>query len=270
MLMTNFLKNRRSVREFRRKKVTKDTLKEIQSFLNELENEKTKDKVKFNLYEDGEGIYEKLSGIGGYAGVMIEGPHYIGLEELNKDRSTAIYGGYYMEKLITDLNKLGLDTCWVGVGDLSENFKKEIFQDLEGEINYILAIGYSKLKNPFVNEPFSERLGVEEVVYSGGIGKSIDHKELEHRGLEDLFYYVRFAPSKENLQPWRFLLEKDKVTLFIKQEEGHKTSYMDAGIIMYYFEALGKSAGINDEWQLIDGVHEDKDGKYEYIGKIKL
>lgn len=270
MLMTNFLKNRRSIREFRKRKIDQDTLIEIISLLGNLENKKTKDKVRFNFYENGEKIFEKLSGLGGYAGVMVESPHYIGLEELNHDRSTELYGAYYMEKLITDLNKLGLDTCWISVGDLSEELRKDIFENSKGEINYLLAIGYSKRKNPFVNEPFSERLGVEEIVYSEGLGKEIESKELKHRGLDDLFYYVRFAPSKGNCQPWRFLLDKDKVILLIKHEEGQKPNYTDAGIIMYYFEALGKAVGIMGEWELIDGILESEFGKYEYIGEIKL
>lgn len=270
MLMTNFLKNRRSTRDFRRKTIDEDTLIEIISLLGELENKKIKNKIKFHFHENGKEIYEKLTGLAGYSGVMVESPHYIGLEELSKDRSTALYGAYYMEKLITDLNDLGLDTCWVSVGELSEKLKKDIFENLEGELNYLLAIGYSKLKSPFVNEPFSERLGVEEIVYNGEIGKELDPQELEHRGLEDLFYYVRFAPSKQNLQPWRFLLEKDKVVLLIKHEECLDSNYVDAGIIMYYFEALGKSAGINGEWELIDGIYEDEEGKYEYIGEIRL
>lgn len=270
MLMTNFLKNRRSVREFRRKKTDQDTLIEIISLLGELENQARKNKVKFNFYENGKKIFDNLSGISGYSGVMVESPHYIGLEELDHHKATEIYGAYYMEKLITDLNKLGLDTCWISVGDLSEKLKKETFEKLEGETNYLLAIGYSKLKNPFVNEPFSERLGVEEIVYSEEIGKAIEPKELEYRGLNDLFYYVRFAPSKQNLQPWRFILKRDKVVLLIKHEKAIEPNYMDAGIIMYYFEALGKAVGLNEEWELIDGIYEDEDGRYEYIGEINL
>lgn len=270
MLMTNFLRDRKSERDFKKKKINGDTIKEINSLLNQLENEKIKGKVKFNFYEDGEFIYEKLEGIGGYSGVMIESPHYIGLEELDNDKDTKIYGSFYMEKLITDLNKLGLDTCWVGIHGSTEELKKEIFKDAKGQINYLLAVGYPKRKNPFVNDSSSERLGVEELVYGEEIGKEIDHEELENRGLEDLFYYARFAPSTGNLQSWRFLLGKDKVTLIMKKEEGKEANFIDAGIIMYYFEALGRSIGINGEWELIDGRHEDKDGQYEYIGEIKL
>lgn len=270
MLMTNFLKNRRSIREFRRKKVDQDTLIEIISLLGKLEKEKEEYNIKFNFYEDGDNIFEKLSGLGGYAGVMVESPHYIGLEELNNNKSTEIYGAYYMEKLITDLNRLGLDTCWVSIGDLSKDLKKDIFIDLEGQTNYLLAIGYRKPKNPLINEPFSERLGVEEIVYSKNLGEEISPRELEHRGLDDLFYYVRFAPSKGNCQPWRFLLGKDKVTLIIEHEEGQKPNYTDAGIIMYYFEALGRAIGIMGEWELLDGIIESEFGKYEYIGEISL
>lgn len=270
MLMTNFLKNRRSTREFKKKKVHSDTLEKINSYLDKLENKEIKGNIKLNLYENGEFIYEKLKGIGGYVGIMIESPHYIGLEQLNMNKSSTIYGAYYMEKLITDLNELGLDTCWVGIGNLEKGSKKEIFKDLEGEMNYLLAIGYSKPKNPFANQPFSERMGVEELVFSEEMEKKIDQEELENRGLEDLFYYIRFAPSKANLQPWRFLLEKDKVTLLIKYEEGEKPNYVDAGIVMYYFEELGKSVGINEKWKLIEGTYEGKEGKYEYVGEIKL
>lgn len=268
MLMTNFLKTRRSVREFRNKKANLETTKAIKSYLKILEEET--ENIKFRLYENGDYIHDRLKGISGYAGVMIESPHYIVLEQMKDDKTTLIYSSYYMEKLITKLNKLGLETCWVSVGNIEKEFKYKVFGEHVGDINYILAIGYGKRKNPFINEPTSDRMGVEEIVYSGGIERKVDDHELEHRGLDDLFYYVRFAPSKANLQPWRFLLEKDKVTLFIKYLEGEIPNLVDAGIIMYYFKELAKSIGIENEWELVDGSHVGEDGIYEYIAEIKL
>ena len=48
-----------------------------------------------------------------------------------------------MEKIITKLNSLGIDTCWVSIGDADGRKKKEkIFGEIIGKINYILAIGY--------------------------------------------------------------------------------------------------------------------------------
>lgn len=270
MLMTNFLKKRKSVREFKSKKVNSELLGEIKLYLDSLEKEEATGSIKFNLYNNGEKIYEGLKGIGGYSGVMIQSPHYIGLELMNNEERSQIYSSYYMEKLITKLNGMGLDTCWVSVKDVDNNTKKEVFKDLTGEVNYILAIGYGKPRNPFVNETFSERIGVEELVFDKEIGHHANIDDLENRGLGDLFYYVRFAPSTLNKQPWRFLLEKDKVTLLIKYNKGEEPNLVDAGIVMYYFEALGESIGLSSKWELVNGTVEEGNDSYKSIAELKL
>lgn len=268
MLMTNFLKDRRSVREFKNKKINFSVIEDIKLYLKILEEEAND--IKFRLYENGDYIYDRLNGISGYAGIMIESPHYIALQQIKEDKATTIYGAYYMEKLITELNRLGVETCWVSVGDIEEKFKNKVFGEHIGNISYILAIGYGKRRNPFTNEPSSERMGVEEIVYSASLETRVDNQELEHRGLDDLFYYVRFAPSNANLQPWRFLLGKDKVTLFIKYSEGETPNLVDAGIIMYYFKELAKSIRIENDWKLLDGNYTGEDGIYEYVAEMKL
>lgn len=268
MLMTNFLKSRKSIRDFRNKNINTDTLDSIRLYLDQLEKEDINGSIKFKLYEYGEKLYNSLRGVGGYSGVMIQSPHYIGLEIMNNQEKSVIYSAYYMEKLITKLNNLGIDTCWVSVKDVDKNTKMEVFGDSIGEFNYLLAIGYGKPKNPFVNEPFSERIGVEELVYCDEVEKSINMEDLENRGLGDLFYYVRFAPSVLNKQPWRFLLKKDSVVLLLKYDKDELPNLMDAGIIMYYFEALSESIGLNNKWELTDGMLE-KDN-YKYIAEFKL
>lgn len=267
MLMTNFLKSRKSVREFKKRKVSIDILEETKLYIKSLEEEAGED-ISFKLYEYGEKLYENLKGIGGYSGVMIEAPHYIGLDLINNEPRSIIYGSYYMEKLITKLNTMGLDTCWVSVVDVDEDTKKEVFGSINGNIDYILAVGHGKARNPFANEAFSERIGVDELVFSDKIGNPVNMEDLENRGLDDLFYYVRFAPSALNKQPWRFLLGKDKVTLLLKHNKGEKPNLVDAGIIMYYFEALGESIGLNSKWKLLN-KEEEKDN-YKYIAELSL
>lgn len=272
MIMTNFLKNRKSVRDFKNKKVNEVVLKKVNEEIKELEKEIRKGNINFNLYEDGGKIYSLLKGIGGYSGVMIESPHYITLELADREYSTVIYGSYCLEKLITKLNSLGLDTCWISVKDIEENKKKEIFVKSEGKIDYMLAIGYPKLRNPFIPEPFSERIGVDELVFFKDIGRRLSMEELEARGLEDLFFYVRFAPSTMNKQPWRFVLDNEKVKLLLTYKEGEEPLYVDAGIIMYYFEALANTQGIKSKWKLIDGTYkaEDQDTIYKYVAEFNM
>lgn len=270
MIMTNFLKTRKSVRDFRSKKVNPEVLDNIKIILKGLENEYTPGDINFKLYEYGENIFKGLKGIAGYAGVMIESPHYIALNLKNKDDKTVIYSAYYMEKLVTDLNKLGLDTCWVSVFDVEEERKKAIFGESTGEINFVLAFGYSKRRNPFIQEPFSERKGVDEIVFFKDLGKSIDMEYLEERGLGDIFFYLRFAPSIKNLQPWRFIVSDDKVHLLVEYNDGQNPPLVDAGIAMYYFETLCSLQGTKNKWSLLDGFVHEGNTNYKYIAEYQL
>ncbi len=270
MNMNNFLKGRRSVRDFKSKKVELSVLESIVPCLEELEKEEATASIKFKLYEYGEYIYEGLKGKAGYSGVMIQSPHYIALELKNTEDHTIIYGAYFMEKLITKLNEKGLDTCWISLADVDSKTKNEIFGESKGEVNNLLAFGYPKRRNPFSAEPFSERIGVEELVFEGKIPVMGDIDKLEAKGLMDLFYYVRFAPSTKNLQPWRFLLEDHNVKLMLQYQDGEQPLLTDAGIIMYYFEALANMQGIKSKWNFIDGVHKEDKYNYKFIAEFHL
>ena len=270
MNMNNFLKSRRSVRDFKNKKVDLQVLESIGPILEELEKEEASKSLNFKLYEYGEHIFESLKGKAGYSGVMIESPHYIALELKNTDDHTIIYGAYFMEKLISKLNEKGLDTCWISLTDVDSKTKNEIFGESKGQVTNLLAFGYPKRRNPFTPEPFSERIGVEELVFDGKIPVLGDIDDLEAKGLMDLFFYVRFAPSTKNRQPWRFLLENHTVKLLLQYEEGEEPLLTDAGIIMYYFEALANMQGIKSKWNFIDGVHKEDKFNYKFIAEFNL
>lgn len=271
MIMGNFLRNRKSIRDFKKNKVEFEKLEDIIIDLKVLQNEQGNGNFGFRLYENGRKIYESLSGKGGYAGVMIEAPHYIALEFFDDFDSTLIYGAYSMEKMITVLNDKGLSTCWISLNNLDENLKKEIFGESTKKIDYILAFGYQKPQYPLSDEPFSVKFGIEDFVYSDEIEKEIDTDKLDAMGLMDLFYYIRFAPSSKNLQPWRFILKDTTIELLMAHEKWDRYLLIDAGIIMYYFEELAKSLGITNKWQLIDGnIYEGKKYKYKSIGVYKL
>ncbi|HHV39076.1 MAG TPA: nitroreductase [Tepidimicrobium sp.] len=267
MLMNNFLRNRKSIRDFKNRKIGKNVLDQIRECCDQMEDEG----YRFNLFEDGEKIFKSLEGIGGYAGVMIKSPHYVGINIDDSKEENIIYGAYSMEYLITELTKLGLGSCWISLTDIDSDLRKELFSTGEGNVNYLLAIGYPAAKNPFVTEAGSCRFGIEDIVYNGEIGKPIDMDQLEQRGLDDLFYYIRFAPSFHNRQPWRFVLEDDKVVLLLAYSREEGLSLADAGIIMYYFENLAMTIGITGKWTLIDRAdYEDGGISYKYIGELKI
>lgn len=268
MLMTNFLKNRKSIRDFKKKRVDIDTLENVKMYLDTLEKLDSNGNVKFKIYENGEELFKNLEGAGGYSGVMIESPHYISLCLANDDSRTVINGAYYMEKLITKLNSLGLDTCWISIHGVSDEAKEKALGKVEGNVNFLLGVGYAKPRNPFVTaEVVSERMGVEDLVFDGEVGNKVDADELEARGLGDLFYYARFAPSAKNEQPWRFLIQDNKVYLLLP--EGNNSALIDAGIMMYYFKELATSIGVSNDWKVITDENKIEAG-YKFIAEITL
>lgn len=268
MQMMNFLKKRRSTREFKKKQLVEKDLEKIKDIITEINFEAQQYLIKMKLYEYGENIYQNLKGIAGYSGVMIESPHYIALENEPSKPISMIYSGYFMEKLITELNNLGIGTCWISLSNVNSELKKKIFGEGSERLNYLLAIGYPKPKSPFAEEHFSERIGVEEMVYIDNFEKNVSIDELENRGLGDLFFYVRFAPSTLNKQPWRFILHDGYIELLLI-DDGN-ISYIDAGIIMYYFEELAKIQGMNSQWELVLEQIEHKNVKYIIVGKYKI
>ncbi|SHH95248.1 nitroreductase family protein [Sporanaerobacter acetigenes] len=270
MLMSSFLKNRKSIRDFKEKDADKKVLEELMDYGKKLESAIGKNSFKFILFEDGKLVHKALSGKGGYAGVMIKSPHYIVLELLDESEDCIINASYAMENLITKASELNLGSCWISVVDVEEDMKKALFELKNGKVDYILAIGYPVAKNPFVQEGESCRLAVEEIVYKDEIGNKIDMDELENRGLSDLFYYIRFAPSSYNNQPWRFILKDDRVVLTLMCND-NKYNLVDAGIIMYYFENMAKSIGVNGSWKLLHDEDCEVDKVlYKFIGEFYI
>lgn len=269
MLMSNFLKDRKSTREYKSKPVDENVLNELMEYAKNLELKFGVNNFKLYLQKEGSKIYEALKGKGGYAGVMINSPHYISLEILNESEETIIYSAYAFESLITKATHLGLGACWVSIKSVDDDTKSKIL-NTNNKVNYLLAIGYPIAKNPFEKEATSCRLSIEEIVYKEELGKDIDLDEIEHRGLSDLFYYIRFAPSSYNNQPWRFVLKDDRVILTLLCNEG-KFNLTDAGIIMYYFENMAKAIGIDGKWNILN--KEDvkvNNNTYKTIGEFML
>lgn len=254
--MKNFLLGRESTREYSSRKVSRRQINKIEEVMKELDSQGVKKYFSFLLFKDGDRIFQGLKGHGGYEGFMIESPHYIGirLEELSGE--AVIKSAYATEKLITELTDLDLGSCWITLKGVDSKIKKEVLGQENTNIDYLIAFGNTKLSNPFetVKSEKSSRMSIEELVFDGELGKPICLKELEHRGLEEVFYYIRFAPSTLNSQPWRFVLKAHSVDLYLCKIE-NQFNLIDAGIVMYYFKELAVYSGIRSDWEVIPTVN---------------
>lgn len=271
MLMSNLLKERKSTRDFKRKDIDNKSLDRLLEIFKEVEAESGDKYFNFVFLKDGFHVSNLLDGLAGYSGVMIKSPHYIGVRLKEVTNESLVVASYYAEKVIGRLSELNLGSCWLEVKNVDKGVRSAALGDENKNIGYIIAIGYPKAKNPFIQEPMSERDSVDNIVFKEELGNKITFEELDSRGLDDLFYYIRYAPSSYNKQPWKFVLKKDRVRLYLEVLEEEKVNLMDAGIIMYYFEALANIIGINGKWDLISETDEEySSNTYRPIGEYKI
>lgn len=266
MLMANFMKTRKSVRDFKNKDIKKGDVDRLNSIIDEVNSLSKLCSVDFHLEEDGKRVQEALQGQGGYAGTMISAPGYIAMDIEESSPEAYIYGAYYMEDLITKLQDIGLGSCWISLHNAAEESIRKAFPQSSGTIHFALGIGYPPANLNIGEEIYSSRLGLEDFIYEGDFNSPIHVETLESYGLDDLFYYLRYAPSAKNRQPWRFLITDSEIELYIENFEGN-SNYVDAGIVMYYYTKLAQTNGINAKWKLDDKA--DIDNK-KYIGTVNF
>ena len=114
MKFREFTVNSHSTREFVDIGVVEQDMKEIKTYLDEVNSTVGKEKgFSLILIENGAVVYQNLEGSGGYGGVMIKGPHYIGLRLDKADHEIEIFGAFYMQSVVKKIYDLGLGSCWI-------------------------------------------------------------------------------------------------------------------------------------------------------------
>ncbi|MDO5755882.1 MAG: nitroreductase family protein [Tissierellia bacterium] len=247
---------RKSTRDFKRKKISKKDFAKLKGEVNDINGLAEPHGAHFTLYGDGKDIAEALDGHAGYGGVMIYAPAYITMELKEASNEAHIYGAYYLEDLVTKADAIGLGSCWITVKDVTNGLRQAVFEESEYPVEFILAVGYPQPQFNIGEQKYSSRLGLDDIVFDGSLGNPASMSMLENYGLRDLFHYLRYAPSTKNTQPWRFLITKDGIELYMKDYEGDN-NYVDIGIVMYYYVMLADAAGISAQWELGD-FHEEK------------
>lgn len=294
MNFREFLANLQSIRDYEESSVESIVLGDIKAYLGEINTTVGREKgFSFILFENGSEVFKKLEGVGGYSGVMIKSPYYIGLSLANEKTETEFLGAYFMQSIVKKLFETDLGSCWINIRNVPSEVKADILKDNKNNINYLLAFGkvdekalkqkapsmfVQNVSSSYKTDPYgtqvigttgldNARLGVGEVVYMHEWGNEASYEELETRGIADLFLYVRNAPSYKNIQPCRFILKDGEAYLAILNPE-NKENYVDAGIMMYTAEGLAKDLGIPGKWSFFEDRADSKE--YSIIAKIEL
>lgn len=294
MSFRDFTANILSTRDYKETRLEEKVISDIIAYLRGINADAGSEKgFSLIMLENGEEVFNDLEGIGGYSGVMIKSPHYIGLTFYREDSEAEFFGSYYLQSVVKKLYEMKLGSCWINVRSMSDDLKAKLLKNDKGSINYLLAFGLAdekaiKQKAPhmtvtsepssYKQDPYGTKLSeaassdkvrhsLGEIVYLYEWGKQATYEELESRGMADIFFYVRNAPSYKNLQPCRLILKDGEVELAILNPES-EGSYIDAGIMMHTLEGLSKDLGIPGKWNFIGEKSSNKE--YGLVAKIEL
>jgi len=192
-------------------------------------------------------------GIVGSYGKVRNAPHYIAFVGDDRVPTADIALGYMGEGIILEATSLGLNTCWVAGFFRPDVVRKHIdISDVES-VKAVTPIGYAENEHDRIeglrtgrNKPHRRR-ELTSLVIKG----SLPPREWMLKALEA----ARLAPSAVNRQPWRFLIEKDAVTIIesISTNWFSRISYrLDCGIAMLHFELGALAAGVRGKWTLLE------------------
>ncbi|MBN2898907.1 MAG: nitroreductase family protein [Clostridia bacterium] len=286
MKMLKVVEKRKSVREYKMSDLDEKTLEQVVNLTKKIPVIDESVGVEFRFIIDGSEISQQLQGISGYYGKMIVAPHYFAVYA-DKNIASYKYAGYAGEWIILNAAKLNLGTCWIEAGD-SAKAKAAVGYATDKELVAFIAVGwpshetnlsaiynsrdinsassltdrgYPDVKTGLGAEKESPRMAITEFVYLKTWESMLTFDELNRRGLDEAFYYMRLAPSWGNRQPWRFILDGERIVLAVQKDEAlnEPVENIDAGIAMLYFEVAMHDLGISGNWKL----SEDKKDEYK-------
>jgi nitroreductase len=189
--------------------------------------------------------------IGSY-GLVLNAPHVlVGVLPEESERARVDLG-YVLEQVVLEATRLGLGTCWI-TGTFDPERTADTIRLEAGEVAAgVCALGYptdkwlGHLHSRIVRRLARghKRKPLSELVFSERWGGSWSPQDADPT-LVAILEHARLAPSAGNLQPWRFVVDDDRVTLAMVRR-----SPIDAGIVMSHVTLASAALERPGHWEL--------------------
>lgn len=290
------LTKRKSVREYNKRGLKSDALSFVDQAIRPPYAVDNGDKIDIRFLEDGHHVKTVLGGLAGYAGVMIEAPHYLAVlvEPIPEAYRAA---GYYIEKVLFDSMEYNIGSCWVHVAEphmakerlgfdsdkqlvalvaigepLEDNAIAKFFQRIKANKASVYSPGgYGNLEIEY-SDTQSDRTSTVDLVYLDTWGNSLTRDELEQRNLLEIYTLMKNAPSWGNRQPWKFIIDGYDIVLTIQNNERGDiaSDNLDGGIAMFYFDLAMNQRGFSGRWHNdVENTYHVPEG-YSILGKYTV
>lgn len=220
---------RKSTREYSMEPLAKETLERVRQLLSDTPNLFADLAIALDVLEDGDAFYNSIPGVLS-AYTKIRAPHYVVVSsrEAPGFRQAA---GYSIAHVVLALNSLGLGSCICSTG-VDQNLLARHMTFLPDHHPVILIAFGSPLhpEDLYATPGYYKRRSIRDMVLKGPV----------KRKYAFLFEAARLAPSSYNTQPWRFLVEGDRIHVarirmgFIKNKLLKSHNKIDMGIVLGY------------------------------------
>jgi nitroreductase len=269
------IKIRRSIRNYDKKKIDDGLLAKINDLLSNPAKGPFGNKPRFILIEKSAARDQERVKLGTY-GFISNAAYFIG-GCIEKFEFSEVDFGYSLERIIIELTRLELGTCWVG-GTFKRKDYEILLKTTESEtIPCITPVGFKAVK-----KSLRERLGLtltdgslrnpfESMFFDNSVNNPIifNSENIYHQALE----CVRRAPSAVNKQPWRVIKVEEKYHFYIMRDKmvGKTKSTdlqkVDMGIALAHFKLALEEHFVDGKWHISNPGISDMEYIISWIGK---
>ena len=251
------IQNRRSIRTYTGEPLRDDHITQIKQYINQLKTPfgATARIELVSINSNGEAV--KLGTYGFIKGAC---DYLVMIYEESPFAETA--AAYMFEQVILFCTDLGLGTCWLGGSFSRGNFKKQINLKSNEKLRIVSPVGYAYDKKRFLekyivraDKNHSSRKPFGELFFDKNFNNPLT--EASAGTFFTPLEMLRLAPSANNMQEWRVLLENDVLHFYKKPYPMFDD--IDMGIALCHFELTCKELGIDGKFeQLKDYPVNDK------------
>lgn len=236
---------RQSIREYQRKPLEKELVENFYKYASEMLPLFTEIPIKVEITDAAEQKKKHL--------FQVKAPHYISLLS-RKEEGSQLNAGYVMEELSLYLASKGVGTCFQGGWHLFGEEKNGMSEVI------VMAAGYPK-RYLYREEGTAKRLPLSKLCV---------FKEEPGEELRTILKAASLAPSSLNSQPWRFVVYKNRVHIFMQKpslqaEKMQKLHTIDMGIALNHMMLAAEELWVEAELQKLENISGQSFKNNHYI-----
>ena len=260
---TEMIRNRKSVRTYKEQPIPEQTMNQVRDYL-EHDTGLFEVPLTFSILNAREA---------GVSSPVILGADTYVAGKYKKQKNAELSFGYAFEKFILYATSLGLGTVWLAGTIDRKAFEKAVHLKEYEVMPAVTPLGYAAEKRSIRESMMRKgmksdsRVPFEELFFHGNFQNPLKESDA---GIWQLpLEMVRLAPSATNKQPWRAVVDKDRVHFYEKKTKGYAREAtgdiqkVDLGIALCHFEIAADERRIKGQFIQEDpGIQTPEDTEY--------